>query len=76
VVLINGYLPITHSIRSALLEFDTLILAMAMSALGFNTRLKNIHASSAKALLLALCLFVMMVTISSTLIHFFWPATL
>lgn len=76
VVLLNGYLPITHNVRGALLEFDTLILAMAMSALGFNTRLKNIRASSAKALILALCLFVMMVAISSTLIHFFWPSTL
>ncbi|MFM2486079.1 YeiH family protein [Celerinatantimonas yamalensis] len=76
VVLINGYLPISHALRAGLLQFDTLVLAMAMSALGFNTRLKNIHASSAKAILLALCLFVMMVAISSTLIHFFWPATL
>ncbi|CAG8999339.1 MAG: hypothetical protein CENE_01313 [Candidatus Celerinatantimonas neptuna] len=76
IVLINGYLPISHAIRSGLLQFDTLILAMAMSALGFHTRLANIKASSAKALVLALILFVMMVTISSTLIHFFWPATL
>ncbi|MFM2480687.1 YeiH family protein [Celerinatantimonas sp. YJH-8] len=74
VVLLNGYLPLNHGLREGLLQFDTLVLAMAMSALGFHTRLANIRASSAKALLLALGLFMMMITISSTLIHFFWPA--
>ena len=85
IILINGLGPINHilsnqiwghTLRDWLLQLDTLVLAMAMTALGFNTRLKNIHASSAKALILALGLFIMMVALSATLIHFFWPVAL
>lgn len=57
VVALNSVVPIAPQLRSWLLAFDTLLLAMAMAALGLDTRLAKLRALGLRPLLLAAVLF-------------------
>ncbi|MBI3283972.1 MAG: YeiH family protein, partial [Burkholderiales bacterium] len=53
VVVLNSIVNIPPAVRQALLELDTLLLALAMAALGLVTRLGSILAAGYRPLLLA-----------------------
>lgn len=58
VVALNSVVMVPEAMRSALLTLDTLLLAMAMAALGVDTRLTKLRALGLRPLLLAAMLFV------------------
>lgn len=58
VVAINSVVMVPEGLRSALLMLDTLLLAMAMAALGVDTRFTKLRALGLRPLLLAAMLFV------------------
>lgn len=58
VVALNSLITVPDALRSALLALDTLLLAMAMAALGVDTRLARLRALGLRPLLLAAMLFV------------------
>ena len=54
---LNSLITLPPTLRGWLLDFDTLLLATAMGALGLETRFARLRALGPKPLLLALCLF-------------------
>ncbi|MBA3486269.1 MAG: putative sulfate exporter family transporter [Lysobacter sp.] len=58
VVAINSVVMMPEGLKSALLMLDTLLLAMAMAALGVDTRFTKLRALGLRPLLLAAMLFV------------------
>ena len=58
VVALNSLVTLPPALKSALLALDTLLLAMAMAALGMETRLAKLRALGLRPLLLAAALFV------------------
>lgn len=58
VVALNSVVTVPEAARSALLALDTLLLAMAMAALGVDTRFAKLRALGLRPLLLAAMLFV------------------
>ncbi|MDQ3287383.1 MAG: putative sulfate exporter family transporter [Pseudomonadota bacterium] len=58
VVALNSVVTVPETVRSALLALDTLLLAMAMAALGVGTRFAKLRALGLRPLLLAAMLFV------------------
>lgn len=57
VVALNSVLVVPEGLKSGLLMLDTLLLAMAMAALGVDTRLAKLRALGLRPLLLAAVLF-------------------
>jgi len=57
VVALNSVVVVPAGLKSSLLLLDTLLLAMAMAALGANTRLAKLRALGLRPLLLAAVLF-------------------
>ena len=57
VVALNSVVIVPAGLKSGLLLLDTLLLAMAMAALGANTRLAKLRALGVRPLLLAAALF-------------------
>ncbi|MBV8667403.1 MAG: YeiH family putative sulfate export transporter [Burkholderiaceae bacterium] len=60
-VCLNSILPSDLALRGSLLDLDTLLLAMAMAALGLTTHVAAIRRAGLKPLLLAAMLFVWLV---------------
>lgn len=58
VVAFNSMITLPPGLKSALLALDTLLLAMAMAALGMETRLTKLRALGLRPLLLAGVLFI------------------
>ena len=54
---LNSLVTLPTALRTHLLDLDTLLLAMAMGALGLETRFSRLRALGPKPLVLALCLF-------------------
>ncbi len=61
VVAVNSLLVLPASLRVALLDLDTLLLAAAMAALGLETRVTRLRALGPRPLLLATVLFAWLV---------------
>jgi len=61
VVGLNSLVVFPHRIAAAVTDFDTLLLATAMAALGLSTHISAIRAAGLKPLLLATLLFVWLV---------------
>jgi len=57
VVLLNSFLPLPTQLNAVVLQVDTLMLAMAMAALGLSTHLSALRAAGVKPLLLGAVLF-------------------
>lgn len=57
VSVLNSVIALTPDVRAPLLALDTLLLATAMGALGFETRLSRLRAIGPRPLLLATVLF-------------------
>ncbi|KAF1048279.1 MAG: hypothetical protein GAK35_00303 [Herbaspirillum frisingense] len=57
VVLFNSFMPLPESINKLVLQADTLMLAMAMAALGLSTHLSAIRNAGMKPLILGAILF-------------------
>ncbi|HEY0231444.1 MAG TPA: YeiH family protein [Dokdonella sp.] len=55
---LNSVITLPPTLRSRLLDLDTLLLAMAMGALGLETRFSRLRALGPKPLVLAFVLFV------------------
>ncbi|MET0226753.1 MAG: YeiH family protein [Dokdonella sp.] len=55
---LNSIITLAPALRTRLLDLDTLLLAMAMGALGLETRIARLRALGPKPLLLAFVLFV------------------
>ncbi|GLR27072.1 UPF0324 membrane protein [Limnobacter litoralis] len=58
---LNSLAILPHSLVSVALDIDTLMLAMAMAALGLTTHMSAIQKAGVKPLLLALVLFVWLI---------------
>ncbi len=58
VAIINSFHLLPGALVQSLIALDTLLLAMAMAALGLTTHLSTLHQAGLKPILLALCLFV------------------
>jgi len=54
---LNSVVTLPDALRARLLDLDTLLLAMAMGALGLETRFSRLRALGPKPLVLALVLF-------------------
>lgn len=61
-VIFNSFVPLPAPLHQSLVVIGQIALAMAMAALGFETRLEKLKALGVKPFLLALFLFVMLVT--------------
>ncbi|RCW68586.1 YeiH family protein [Pseudorhodoferax soli] len=61
VVLFNSFGMVPTSASKAIETFDTIVLAMAMAALGVSTRVSALRQAGLKPLLLALVLFIWLV---------------
>lgn len=58
---LNSVVAVPHAFASAVIDLDTLLLAMAMAALGLTTHLSAIRRAGLKPLLLAALLFAWLV---------------
>lgn len=61
VVIINSFHWLPASLVQALISFDTLLLAIAMAALGLDTRIRTIGQAGIRPLLLGLSLFIWLI---------------
>lgn len=59
-VLFNSYVPLPASLHHGLILIGQVALAMAMAALGYETRLEKLAALGLRPFILALCLFLML----------------
>lgn len=59
-VIFNSYVALPAALHEALVVAGEFALAMAMAALGFETRLEKLRALGVRPFLLALCLFCML----------------
>ena len=73
---LNSVVMLPAALRARLLDLDTLLLAMAMGALGLETRLSRLRALGPKPLVLAFVLFVWLTVGGYWLTRWLaWPAT-
>ncbi len=70
VVLFNSLQLLPAPVVSTVTEIDTVLLAMAMAALGLSTHVSSIRKAGIKPLLLALTLFVWLVVGGALINHF------
>lgn len=61
VIVLNTYLPLNTQLKTAALQLDQLLLALAMAALGLNTHWQQMRQAGFKPLLLAGVLFAWLV---------------
>ncbi|MBZ9568574.1 MULTISPECIES: YeiH family protein [Modicisalibacter] len=61
VVIFNSFIALPAPLHEGLVVIGQIALAMAMAALGFETRLERLKALGIKPFLLALCLFAMLI---------------
>lgn len=66
-MLINSWLPLDEQLHQALLSFDDLLLAAAMAALGFSTRLIDLRKAGLKPLILAAALTLQLMVVGGAL---------
>lgn len=66
-MLINSWLPLDQTLRHALVSFDDLLLAAAMAALGFSTRLIDLRRAGLKPLILAFALTLQLMVVGGAL---------
>jgi uncharacterized membrane protein YadS len=69
VATLNSLADIPEDLKSALLTFDTFLLAAAMAALGMETRWTRLRALGPRPLLLALLLFLWLFAAGLTVTH-------
>jgi uncharacterized integral membrane protein (TIGR00698 family) len=69
VVVLGSIWPLSEPAKATALNVDTVLLAMAMAALGLSTHLTAIRQAGAKPLLLALALFVWLVAGGALINH-------
>lgn len=66
-MLINSWLALDQSVHQALVSFDDLLLAAAMAALGFSTRLIDLRKAGLKPLILAAALTLQLMIVGGAL---------
>jgi len=66
-MLINSWLPLPHSLRQFVVGVDDLLLAAAMAALGFSTRLCDLRKAGLKPLILAFVLTLQLIVVGGLL---------
>ena len=69
VVLFNSLALLPNAVRAALTDIDTVMLAMAMAALGLSTPVSALRQAGIKPMLLALILFVWLVVGGALINH-------
>ncbi|WP_160107114.1 YeiH family protein [Pseudomonas izuensis] len=66
-MLINSWMPLTQGIRQIVVGLDDLLLAAAMGALGFSTRLRDLRKAGIKPLILAFVLTAQLIVVGGVL---------
>jgi uncharacterized integral membrane protein (TIGR00698 family) len=69
-MLINSWMPLTQGLRQIVVGLDDLLLAAAMGALGFSTRLRDLRKAGIKPLILAFVLTVQLIVVGAVLTLF------
>ncbi|MFK8332217.1 YeiH family protein [Pseudomonas sp. BJa5] len=66
-MLINSWLPLPHNLRQWVVGVDDLLLAAAMGALGFSTRLCDLRKAGLKPVILAFALTLQLIVVGGLL---------